>query len=256
VSAGARLARALASGLAGALGSALQIRGVSPPADLQRLLTAGPAKLGLREWLVLKLLCAGCAGIGAVFLCFNLSGRMALLAMLAAPAGGFLAPDLWLSRLLQRRTDAAVRELPDMLDLLRITIAAGMPPARALGVVAAEFGGPLAHEWRRVSAELSLGLSEEEAVTGLAARLPADEIHAFVRALTRARRQGAPLAGTLGALSSRARDRRRERVREQAARAGPKIQLVVALVLVPAVLALIAAVLVSELQRSGLLVPL
>ena len=69
--------------------------------------------------------------------------------------------------------------------------------------------------------------------------------------LTRSRRHGAPLGRLLAAQATRARHAQRQRVREQAARAAPKIQLVVALLLVPAVMLLVAAALVQALVPTG-----
>ena len=179
-------------------------------------------------------------------------GGLPILLLMAAPVGGFFAPDQWLRRQSRRRLDAAVRELPDMLDLFRVTVEAGMPAAQALGVVAFEFDGPLAREWRRIAAEIELGEAQEDALAALARRLPAGEITSFVGALERSRRRGVPIGRAAAAQAAVARHRRRRRVREEAARAGPKIQLVVAFLLVPSVLLLVAAALVAELGRSPL----
>jgi tight adherence protein C len=205
-----------------------------------------------RDALALKCVCAVLAGLVGVALASFIPGRMPLLLITTAPVAGFLAPDRWLARLTRRRLDAAVRELPDMLDLFRVTVEAGMPATRALGVVASEFDGPLAREWRRVALEMTLGVPQEEALAGLAGRLPADEIRSFVEALDRSRRRGVPIGRAAAAQATVARHHQRRRVREQAARAGPKIQLVVALLLVPSVLLLVAAGLVAELGRSPL----
>ena len=70
-------------------------------------------------------------------------------------------------------------------------------------------------------------------------------------AVARARRHGAPLSETLAAQSRDARVALARRAREEAARAGPKIQLVVALLLVPSVLLLVAAALVAALVSEG-----
>jgi tight adherence protein C len=240
-----------------ALASVPLLRGLSPAGELEARLTAAgePAGLGRREWLALKALGAALAGFAAAPLGAGSPGRLGLLFVVGAPVAGFVAPDLWLSRLTRRRVGAAVRELPDMLDLLRVTIDAGMSPARALGVVAVEFPGPLAREWKRVSAEVALGVPQDQALAQLGKRLPAGEISAFVQALGRTRRHGVPLGRVLAAQAALARDRRRQQVREDAARAGPKIQLAVALLLVPAVLLIVAAGLLAELQRSGLFLP-
>jgi tight adherence protein C len=221
-----------------------------------RLEAAGqPAGLGSREWLVLKSALAGVAAVTATALAAASPSRLTLLLVLAAPVAGFVAPDAYLARRASRRIDEAVRQLPDMLDLLRVAVEAGMPPSRALGTVAAQFSGTLATEWRRASAEIALGAPQEEALASVAERLPAEEIASFVEALGRSRRHGVPLRQVLAAQAARARHRRRQRVREAAARAGPKIQLVVALLLVPSVLLMVAAAIVAELQRSGLFLP-
>jgi tight adherence protein C len=194
------------------------------------------------------------AGLVALTLGTAAPGRVSVLLMVAAPVAGFLAPDRWMSLLERRRLDAAVRELPDMLDLFRVTVEAGTPTARALGLVASEFNGPLAGEWGRAAAEIALGKSEEDALMALTRRLPADEIGSFVEALGRSRRRGVPIGRAAAAQATAARHNRRRRARERAARAGPKIQLVVALLLVPSVLLLVAAALVVELERSPLLI--
>jgi tight adherence protein C len=221
-----------------------------------RLAAAGGlAGLGQREWLTAKSLgaVAGCA-LGLVFGA-GAPGRTAILLIPGGAVAGFVAPDLWLARWTRRRARAALRELPDMIDLLRVTVEAGLPPARALATVGGEFSGPLAQEWRRVSAEVMLGLPHDQAVMGMARSIDAEEVRVLAEALRRSRRHGAPLGRVLAGQATRARHAQRQRVREQAARAGPKIQLVVALLLVPSVLLLVAAGLLSELQRSGLGLP-
>jgi tight adherence protein C len=86
---------------------------------------------------------------------------------------------------------------------------------------------------------------------GLARRVPLPEVGALVAALDRARRHGAPLAETLSAQARDARFALARGIREEAARAGPKIQLVVALLLVPSVLLLVAAALAAALLGGG-----
>jgi tight adherence protein C len=105
----------------------------------------------------------------------------------------------------------------------------------------------LAREWRAVAREVALGVSLAEALDALATRLPQTEIRTLVAALHRAGRHGSPLADTLAAQARQARFALARRIREDAARAGPKIQLVVALLLVPSVLLLVAAALASAL---------
>ena len=138
-----------------------------------------------------------------------------------------------------------------MLDLLRVTVAAGASLPAALAQVGARANGPLAREWAAVGREVELGVPLSAALDALARRLPQPEVQALCGALDRARRHGAPLGRTLSAQARDARVALRRRVQEDAAKAGPKIQLVVALLLVPSVLLMVAAALASALLDSG-----
>jgi tight adherence protein C len=141
--------------------------------------------------------------------------------------------------------------MPALLDLLRVTVEAGLPLAAALAEVGRRARGPLAAEWRRVGRETALGVPLAGALAGVTWRLPLAEVQALTAALDRAALHGAPLADTLAAQAEGARLARRRRIQEGATRAGPKIQLVVALLLVPSVLLLVAAALVAALLGGG-----
>ena len=163
------------------------------------------------------------------------------------PVAGFLAPDLWLARLAAERARRVRRELPALLDILRVTIEAGGSLAWALRAVGERADGPLAREWGAVAREVALGVPLAAALDGLG-RPPAAARGPRVRGGARAGgRHGAPLAETLAGQARAGPLRARPRIREDAARAGPKIQLVVALLLVPSVLLLVAAALASAL---------
>lgn len=223
------------------------------PLDLERRIEAAgrPGGLESRELMAAKLAGAvAAAPLGALFGAAA-PGRLGLLVVVVAPLAGFLAPDLWLARQAAARATAARRQLPELLELLRVTIDAGASLASALAAVGERADGPLAREWRAVGGEVALGVPLGEALAGMHRRLPLPEIRALVAALDRARRHGAPLSATLAGQARDARLSLRRRVQEDAARAGPKIQLVVALLLVPSVLLLVAAALASALLGSG-----
>jgi tight adherence protein C len=183
-------------------------------------------------------------------------GRLGIVVAAIGPIAGFLAPDRWLAKRARRRAEHALRELPALLDLLRVTVEAGLPLAAALQEVGRRARGPLAEEWRRVGSETQLGVPLAASLQGTTERLPLPETEQLVAALTRAARHGAPLADTLAAQAEGARLARRRRIQEEAAKAGPKIQLIVALLLVPSVLLLVAAALASALLDGGASMPL
>ena len=224
-----------------------------PPLDLERRIAAAgrPGGLGAREVMAAKLAAAVAGALVGTLMGTLAPGRLGALLIVAAPVGGFLAPDLWLARRAAERARVVRRELPAMLDLLRVTVDAGASLPAALAEVGARAGGPLATEWSAVAREVSLGVPAAEALEAMACRLPQPEVQALCAALDRARRHGAPLGRALSAQARDARVALRRRVQEDAAKAGPKIQLVVALLLVPSVLLMVAAALVSALLDSG-----
>ena len=137
-----------------------------------------------------------------------------------------------------------------MLDLLRVTVEAGASLPTALAEVGRRASGPLALEWRAVGREVELGVPLAVALDALAQRLPQPEVRALCSALERARRHGAPLGRTLAGQARDTRIALRRHIQEEAAKAAPKIQLVVALLLVPSVLLLVAAALAAALLGS------
>jgi tight adherence protein C len=230
-----------------------RVRPEGAPQDLRgRIEAAGrPAGLGVREAMAAKVASALLLGTAALPLAALAPGRLGVLAALAAPVAGFLAPDVWLARLAAERARRVRRELPALLDILRVSVEAGGSLPEALRSVGERSDGPLAREWRAVGREVELGVPLADAMAGLEERVPLPEVHALVGALERARRHGVPLAETLAAQARAARFTLARRIRDDAARAGPKIQLVVALLLVPSVLLLVAAALASALLDGG-----
>jgi len=224
-----------------------------PPLDLQaRLEAAGmPGGAGPRDLMAIKVLAALAAAPPGAAAGQIVPGRLGFLVTVAAPVAGFLAPDWWLARRIRERVRATRRDLPALLDLLRVAIDAGLAPAQALAAVAERAHSPLAREWNAVAQQVQLGVSARDALAALTRRLPAPELKALAAALSRAARHGAPLSDTLAAQARDARLARRRRIGEEAAKAAPKIQLVVALLLVPSVLLVVAAALASALLGAS-----
>ena len=235
------------------LSRAFRLHGPAATQDAAaRLAAAGtPGWVGTREWIGVKCVSASALGLCCAAGAGSLPGRLPLMALVAAPVAGFVAPEFWLARLTERRLRAAGSELAPMLDLLQVSVEAGASPGAALGAVGTRFKGPLAAEWRAAATAIALGRPHDEALATLARHLPSPRIRAFADAMRRARRRGLPLGEVLARQAAAARHEQQNRIRERAARAGPKIQLVVALILVPSVMLIVAAALVAELTAPG-----
>jgi tight adherence protein C len=194
---------------------------------------------------------AGCAVAGALWaivLAPAAPVRLSWVLALLLPIAGFFGPDAWLEHRARQRLRALRASLPDALDLLAVGAAAGRSPLAGL----AELGdgdGALGRELAMLSADSSCGLPQSEALESLRRRAPVREVAAMCGVIERSRRYGSPLADQLREQATALRGAQRRRVEEHAARAAPKIQLAVALLLVPSVLLMIAAGLLANIDR-------
>jgi tight adherence protein C len=213
---------------------------------------AAGSNAGAGEVMLAKLAAAPAAALAVLTLVPVAPGRLGIALVGAAPVAGFFAPDLWLRRRARARARAIEAEQADVLDLLRVAVGAGLGPWRALGEVGRRHPGVLARELGAAARRVALGVPAEAALARLERRCPAAGTPALTAALRRADRLGAPPARALAALAADARGRQARRAAEHAARAAPKIQLVVALLLVPSVLLMVAAALVPALTGASL----
>ncbi|HEY3192575.1 MAG TPA: type II secretion system F family protein [Solirubrobacterales bacterium] len=234
-----------------------------PPGGLGTTLALAAARLGLGSrlaraglgdrvsvtgLLAVKLGGAMAGALWALVVAPAAPSRLAWIVAVGLPAAGFAGPDAWLERRARRRLRALRTGLPDALDLLAVATAAGRSPLAGL----AELGagkGPLARELAMLSAESSCGLPQSEALASLRRRAPVREVAAMCGVIERSRRYGSPLADQLRDQATALRGVQRRRIEEHAARAAPKIQLAVALLLVPSVLLMIAAGLLANVDR-------
>lgn len=213
---------------------------------LERLCGAIERQLSLPSQLPGKLLGALAGGAAAVLAVPAAPGRTALVVALALPAAGFLAPDVWRRRQARQRHRRLVAALPDALDLLAVSLGAGRGAAAGLEQIARSGEGPLAEEMRLTAAEISCGVSLGAALSSLRRRVPGGEMARLIATVERSRRFGSPLADQLRRQATALRRDSHREVEDRAAKAAPKIQLVVALILVPSVLLMITAGLIAN----------
>jgi division/cell wall cluster transcriptional repressor MraZ len=128
-------------------------------------------------------------------------GRLGVAVLAGAPVAGFLLPDLWLRRRSRTRMTAVELELPDVAELLRVAVQAGLPPTRALQEIGHRHPGLLAAELRTAADRIALGVPRADALARLAARAPAPGVTALASALLRAAEHGAPLGPSLAAIA-------------------------------------------------------
>lgn len=136
---------------------------------------------------------------------------------------GFFSPDLYLYQASYNRAEQLARELPDAIDLLTISVEAGLGFDAACQQVARNTQGPLAEEFARMLAEMQIGQSRSLALRGMAERTPVPEVKAFVGAMVQADAFGIPIGRVLRVQSSEIRVKRRQRAETKAQQVPVKI---------------------------------
>jgi len=143
-------------------------------------------------------------------------------AIVLAPLGYFV-PDLALYQAAYNRNERIQHDLPDSMDLLSISVEAGLPFDSALSQVARNTRGPLADELFRVLQEMQIGLGRIDALRALAERTSVTELRGFVTAMVQADQFGIPIANVLRVQSRDMRVKRTLRAEEQAQKVPVKI---------------------------------
>ena len=215
--------------------------------------------LGMRQRIARQLVLAGNTGemnadkmaavkvFGAIGGCVGglllakLAGLPNVVTLGAGAFGGaifYLLPGGGLSQRALNRQQAIRRALPDTMDLLTISVEAGLGFDAALAHVRRNVPGPLSDEIGRTLQELQLGVSRKDALRNLADRNDVDELRAFVTAIVQADEFGVSIAKVLRAQSRELRIRRRQQAEEQAMKVPIKL-------LVPLIAGFLPAIFVS-----------
>ncbi|MDH7576905.1 MAG: type II secretion system F family protein [Bacillota bacterium] len=218
----------------------------------RRLQAAGnPAGLDPGEFRLVQYLCALClggagAGLGRVL---GFSGLESSLPLLVGVILGAFSPELYLGFRIKERRAAVMRGLPDVLDLLTVSVEAGLGFEIALVKVTERFQGVLAEEFGRVLQEMKLGKPRREALKDMAERVGAEDLTTFVGALTQADQLGVSIGNILRLQAGQMRRKRRQRAEEQAMQAPVKMLLPLVFFIFPALFVVLLGPALIQIMR-------
>ncbi len=218
-----------------------------PSGSRRRLAESGlEGRVGYRRLLLAKLAAAATAAPLGALLAGVLPERLQPLLAIAVPVAAFWVPDAYLARIARGRREALLAELPAALDLMATGAVAGRGVSALLVEAMRHARGPLREEIARAVVAIECGTSQQEAIAALRERASGTRLGSVAAALERSRRHGAPLSRSLHEQASTLRADQRRDLAEHAARAAPKMQLAVALILVPSVLLIVAAAIIAS----------
>ena len=163
---------------------------------------------------------------------------------------GGLAPSYWLRHRIKVRREQVTNDLPDLLDLMTISVAAGLGLEQAMQVSCARFESPVSDELRLTLREMELGLSRRDALENMKLRTDIDDLVTFTVVLSQADALGLPIGRVLEAQANEMRDKRRQRAREKAAKVPIKILFPLAFCFLPAILVIVLGPIVGPIKHA------
>ncbi|MBM7660293.1 tight adherence protein C [Bacillus mesophilus] len=162
------------------------------------------------------------------------TGGIILLLLLSFAVASYV-PHFYLKQKMKQRFKQAVRELPDVLDLLTVSLEAGLGFDSALSKLVSKKEGVLADEFHRCLEEIRLGKTRREALSGVKDRLDVDEIKVLISSIIQAEKLGIGMVQVLRIQSAEVRDQRKSRAEEEAMKAPIKMLFPLVLFIFPSI---------------------
>jgi tight adherence protein C len=223
-------ARQLAARLGARLGQRLpgEVDALAARADRAGLGGGLPA-LELLGWKALSVAFGGAIGLWAV----ARYGAPGLIVLVLGALVGWFGIDLMLARYHQARRRRIFRDLPTVMDLLVLSLEAGMGLDRALRTVIHEFRSPLSDEIQRVLNDFDLGISRGTAFERMALRVGLENLHSLSRAIVQSEELGVSLVGVMQSQTREVRISRRREAEAEALRAPIKMLIPLVIFILP-----------------------
>jgi tight adherence protein C len=207
------------------IGSRMGSASSTQNAEKRLALAGNPGELRVTDWIGVKIL----VGLGAGIIAFVLLGVVARNFSLGFLLGviltgvGYMIPEFWLGGKVRARQKAILKMIPDTLDLLTISVRAGLGFDAALAKVVEKLPGPLTDEFRRALAEVRVGKARRDALRDMIPRTEVQPLSNFIGAIIQAEQLGVSISKVLQVQSEQLRIERRQRAEEMAAKAPIKM---------------------------------
>ena len=218
--------RTTLDGLASLVGGVVgrRLTGIREAELRDELMAAGLYRTAPRKFLGYRLLCAVFVPVGLAWVAF--SSFPTLLAVASVPLGllmGWTAPMTVVRNRARRRLAQIDYDLPELIDLLVVTVEAGLGFSGSLQVAADRLTGPLGDELRLTLQQQSMGLSTNEALQNMLARAETPAMRSFVRSIVQGETLGVSIGDIMRNLAVEMRKRRRAAAEERAQKAPIKL---------------------------------
>lgn len=231
-------------------------KGGSGKSKLERkLIIAGnPGNLRPNEFRAIQMLIG--VSLAAFFLLLGIVGRMQFALILAftsiGAAAGFILPKFWLGRKVTTRQKGIRKALPDVLDLLTVSVEAGLGFDMALAKVVEKMKGPLSDEFKKVLSEVMMGRPRRDSLKEMGARPEVEELEIFVNAIVQADQLGVAISNVLRTQADQMRIKYRQRIEERAMKAPLKMLFPMVLFIFPTIfIAILGPITLKIMEEFG-----
>lgn len=236
----ARLSRLAPGELRGTVERLLFLSGLQEPWTTNRLLAL---------W-VLSVVLGGAVALAAIYYSTGFQLPQKIAVFLIGLAAGAALPFLLLQNTIRRRKAALRRQLPEFLDLLCVSVQAGLSFDNAVAKIVNRMKGPLIDEFNRMLRDTSLGLTRQRALGQVAKRCDLEEIYLFTSSVVQSERLGTSIGRTLKNQADNMRDRHRQSVRAAAMKAPIKMLFPMIVFIFPSIFVMVLFPAVLALMKS------
>ena len=187
----------------------------------QLVLAGNPYNMGVTEFTAMRLVCSAILGAVALALSFLMQSAPIQFILFSGVgvAIGFLGPVFWIGKKIKARKKAIMKVLPDAIDLMTISVEAGLAFDGAMQRVADKWDNELSNEFKKAISEMRVGKTKRDALREVVARTGVPDLSTFVASVIQADQLGVSIAKVLRIQSEQLRVRRRQRAEEQAHKA-------------------------------------
>jgi len=215
-----RVVKPVLAGITRALGKLTPAQGMEKTRQ-QIVLAGSPYNMGTAEFTAARIMAMVVLG-GVAFGIAVLFGATPLNMLMYAGVLaliGFVLPSFWLGRRVKKRQKIILKTLPDAIDLMTISVEAGLAFDGAMQRVADKWDNALAREFQRAISEMRVGKAKRDALHELVLRTGVPDLSTFVASIIQADQLGVSIAKVLRIQSEQMRIRRLQRAEEQAHKA-------------------------------------
>jgi tight adherence protein C len=218
----------------------------------KKLVLAGNPNLNVDQVLVLKLLGAmsGLVWLPLIFVLLHLSGLIAFAFVAFLWTASFMFPDIYINRGIESRQHEIAVQLPDILDLLVISVEAGLGFEQALERTTTAVPGALSDEFRRMLRETRIGATRADALKAMDERSDVPELRTFILAMLQADTFGISIARMLRSQADEMRIRRRQRAQQKAQKLPIKMLFPLVFCIFPSIFVVILGPAIISIKQS------